>query len=155
MSLPPNLDLPTRLDRIEENTTHHCVKVGPGILPEHVTDPFFWQHVSDRNRSRNLHPEDMVTVIALDGSFEMWLRVVEVDIRGQWTKTRTLFEWRGETKSTIDQYPDQDGYTIEFGGAHKWRIIRGGDIVEKFIPTREAAIAMLAEIKADKPAKAA
>lgn len=164
----PSHALPNRLQRSEYANTTYFVPVAPGVTPAQVIDPDFWQHccapLGTRQRDK-LRVNDRIEVVAQDGTFDMDLRVIAIDARGLWAQVRVL-RYVGEemipvpgvtgaqqeTRVADLDVPDSDGYRVEFGGAHKFRIVRGNDVIETHLPTKAAAYAKLAEIKAEKAA---
>jgi hypothetical protein len=145
--------LPTKIARNDYGLTRHFLPVNAGVTPEHVVDPDFWVHLS-----RGFKVFDEIAVVATDGTFDLDLRVVAIDPRGLWTQVRVLRLWEGKTADSAPagQYPDKDGYTIEFAGPHRWRIVRGGDVVAKDFADQAAAVEALVNIKdAKRPPAAA
>lgn len=141
--IPDNL-LPKSIRRAENAISTHFIEVPRGITLDHVMDPDLWVHIA-----RKFAVNDTITVLAADGSFDCDLRVVEIDPRFFWVRVRMLRLYQDvEASQKMPRTVDEAGYRIEFGGAHKWRIIdRVGDIVEKGIPTRAEAEARLVDIK--------
>ncbi len=162
----PNQTLPKNLTRSEfANTTYRQI-VHRGVEPKDVVDPDFWQHVTGqmgRQQTGKLRVYDKIEVIAEDFSFYMELLVIATDVRGTWAQTMAL---RCVTPSSVavpgveaapvreptSDGPDSDGYRVEFAGPHKFRIVRGNDVLETHLPTKAAAYAKLAELKAEKVA---
>lgn len=128
-----------------------------GVRPDQVMHPDYFQHMA-----LILKVNDRIEVLALDGSFDAELRVVHIgnnrvttralrfcDQRGVAVPDKA--DWLGE-EATPDE-ADQDGFKVEWAGpAHRFRIIRGGDVIEIGLQTREAANARLAELKAERRA---
>ena len=145
MDLSPH-QLPLKIQRGDYAISRHFLLVEPGVTPDHVVDPDFWVHVAAR-----LRVMDRIEVVAADGSFDMELRVVAIDPRGLWAQVRPLSIVEGKLAvAASGQFPDKDGYTIEFSGVHRWRIIRAGEVVAKDFADQTAAAAALANIKAAK-----
>ena len=146
--------LPTRIRRAEHAHNTHFLVVPPGVTPDHVVDPDFWAHLAAR-----FEVNDRIEVIAEDGTFDGDLRVIAIDPSKAklWAQVRVLrmLENIQEATPTVS-YPDADGYTVEFSGPMKWRIMRGTDLIRRDFATEGDAVAALAKLKALKPqAKAA
>lgn len=162
MAIPSNL-LPKKIERGFDGyaLSHRVLRTEPGLPPEFVMDPDFWQHLAARCR---VH--DQILVIAQDGSFEADLRVMSIDPDGHWAQMRLLREWPAGVISAavkdapappepLARGPDADGYLIEWSGPQRWRIVRGADVVATDLPDEAAAAMTLANIKAAKPSKRA
>lgn len=54
-----------------------------------------------------------------------------------------------EAVAELETEQGLDGYSLKFAGPHKWRILRHGNLVEEMLPTKGAAEARLAEIRAE------
>lgn len=160
-----NSHYPTKLARSEYAITTYFLSVLPGVTPADIVNPDFWQHVSSVRGARlqrdRLQVNDKIEVVAQDGSFEAELRVMAVDVRGLWAQVRVLRLTEGMGVPVPGAEPaeaplvgefDPDGYRVEFAGPHKFRIVRGNDVLETHLPTKAAAYAKLAEIKAEKVA---
>lgn len=145
MSELPTRLLPTNIRRTETDITHWFHEATRGVTAEMAQHPDYWANVA-----RKFKVNDRIEVVAQDGTFDLDLRVVAVDARYLWAQVRALRVF--ETKEPVERDDaDPDGYRIEFAGAHKFRIIdRIGNVVEKYIPTREAAHERLAALKAEK-----
>lgn len=152
----PSQLLPTSMPTSHFGFARFDLVVPRGVLPEHVVNPDFWVHVASR-----LRVNARIEVTAEDGSFDMYLRVLAIDPRGLWAQVRVLDfvgpEGRevpgvGAVPAIPESDIDPDGYKIEFAGPHKFRIVRGNDVIETHLPTKAAAYAKLAEIKAEKAA---
>lgn len=153
----PTYKLPMRLARSAEFArTAHFVQVEAGVLPEHVMHPDFWV-----NLARRFRVNDLIEVVAEDGTLDMDLRVIAIDPRGLWVQVKAL-RYCGEPGIAVpgveadeiapSAESDPDGYRIEFAGPHKFRIVRGNDVIEAHIPTKAEALRRLAAIKAEKVA---
>lgn len=156
--------LPTRLARAEAAGTTYRHEVPRGVTPADVVNPDFWQHVTTpmgRPQRDKLRAGDKIEVIAADHSFYMELLVIATDTRGLWAQTMPLrfVPEGGVAVPGVEALPvpevdestfDPDGYRVEFAGPHKFRIVRGNDVLETHIPTKAAAYEKLAEIKAEK-----
>jgi hypothetical protein len=159
MDIPEHL-LPLRFPRAEIERTLRLIRVKPGTTIDMVMDPDFWVH-----SGQHLRIDDKLEVLAADGSFEVELRCVAVDVRGYWAQMRLLTWWprnlavrpewieskaAGETPPQTG--PDPQGYLVEWAGpVHKWRIInRAGEIVGKGFVTQEDAASEVARIKREK-----
>lgn len=149
MNIPTHL-LPMRIGREEEadyKRRVYFLSAPPGTTPEHVVDPDYWVHWAHR-----LQINDRVEIVAVDGSFDMEVRVTAIDPRRLWAHVRPLRVAEGKfaVPEASGQYPDNDGYTVEWGGPHRWRIVRGNDVVARDFPNQESAIEVLQQIKAAK-----
>jgi hypothetical protein len=152
VAIPDHL-VPTTFPLAQTVRTVRSISVKPGTTIEMVLDPDYWVHGGGV-----LKVNDLIEVIAQDGSFELELRVVAVDARGYWAHVRPRYRWpaEGEAVKRADApntWPDKDGYRIEWSGSpvHRWRIIdRAGEVVGSRFPTEDAAIKQLAEIKREK-----
>lgn len=150
MNIPQHM-LPARIGREEEadyKRRVYFLLAPPGVTPDHVVDPDYWVHWAQR-----LRINDRIEIVAADGSFDMDVRVVALDPRGLWARVRALRLSEGklaspQSGSTV--FPDPDGYLVEWGGEHRWRIIRGQDVVARDFPTQADAIEALQNIKAAK-----
>lgn len=144
--------LPKRIGRADYERASHFIAVAKGLEPADIVDPDFWQHVADK-----LRVNDRIEVLGPD--FDMDLRVVAIDPRKMWAQVRVLrlCEAAGITVAGVEQpaeaaivagAADAEGYTVEWGGRHLWRIVRGADLIEKGFANKPQADARLAEIKA-------
>ena len=129
----------------------YFLNLPPGVTPEHVADPDFWVHMAAR-----LQVNDEIVVVMPDGTFDMELRVIAVDPRKLWAQTRVLRLWQPKVGTKTEDLPmqtvDKDGYSVEWGGAHRWRIIKDGEVVARDLPSKEAAHEALVGIKQAKVA---
>jgi len=144
---------PHQLFRAENEFTMWCHTAKPGTTVAHVMDPDYWGDVAGRVlRTPNKGFGDIVRVIAEDGSFDLWLVIVEIDSRGLWARVRPL-DMTFQSKEG-PQIMERGDYMVEYGGTHhKWRIIdRAGQVVEKGLPNKEAAQAKVVEIRREKEA---
>jgi hypothetical protein len=144
--------LPTRLARQETETTVFFVSVPAGFTAEDVQNPEFWQFVA-----RRLKVNDRIEIVTEDGTLDMDVRVTAVDPRFFWAHVRVLRVTTSAVSTVESEKADPDGYIIEWGGpTHRFRIIdRGKNLIERDFPSRDAAMAKLAEIKAAKQSRAA
>lgn len=153
MSLPEKLPLPVHLPREEFAISRYFCEAPPGVMAQHVVDPDFWAHLA-----KKLRRHDEITVVAADGSFDLALRVIDLDPRGFWARVRVLratgpagISGLAAPERPKPQWPDRDGYTVEHNAVHGWRIVnRAGDIVARDLPDEAAALAELATVKAAK-----
>ncbi len=151
--------LPKKTERAEHAYTQYLVRAAPGVQPGHLIDPDFWVHLAHK-----LALNDRLEVMAADGSFEAELRVVAIDPRRLWAKTRMIrycgaegVDWPSALPFTSEDIPADeqfpDGYKIKFRGRAKFAIEdRIGNIVEEQIPSKALALAKLAEIRRQKEA---
>lgn len=149
--------LPKRLSRAEYERGNHFLEVPKGVPVAAVVDPDFWQHVAAR-----LHVNDRIEVLSPD--FDLDLRVVALDSRKLWAQVRVLrlCDAAGlaiagaeplASPAVIAGAPDTEGYIVEWGGPkHLWRIVYGGNLIDKGFHAKSEADARLAEIKAPKVA---
>ena len=139
--------LPMRIDRADFARSEYFLSAPPGTTVDQVVDPDFWLHVA-----RRLKVNDRIEIVAADGSFDMEVRVTAIDPRGLWAHVRPLRVAEGQfaVPEASGAYPDKDGYTVEWGGPHRWRIVRGNDVVARDFPDQAAAISALLNIKAAK-----
>lgn len=149
MDLPTRL-LPTRGDRGDFAVSRwYFTDLPQGITAAHVQDPDFWQHVA-----RNFRVNDEIVATAADGSFDMDLRVIELDPRKLWARIRLLrltAAKPGAASAPTTQWPDSDGYTVEYSGAHRFRIVnRAGEVVAKDFATEADAVEALNNLKGAK-----
>jgi hypothetical protein len=146
MNTPSHM-LPMRIDRADFARSEYFLAAPPGTTVDDVIDPDFWVHVA-----RRLKVNDRIEIVALDGSFDMEVRITSIDPRGLWAHVRPLrvAEGRFAVPEASGAYPDKDGYTVEWGGPHRWRIVRGNDVVARDFPDQAAAISALMNIKAAK-----
>jgi hypothetical protein len=150
MNIPIQL-LPIRIGRTqlaEFARASYFILARPGVTPDHIVDPDFWV-----NWASTLKINDRIEVVAADGSFDMEVRVVALDPRGLWARVRPLRIAEGKipvSSSPTGQYPDAEGYIVEFSDHHRWRIIRGNDIVARDFPDQASAIEALQQIKQTK-----
>lgn len=162
MDIPSHL-LPTDVEHgLSGSSAYNWVcRTRPGVTAAHIMNPDFWVHVT-----RRLKVEHTITVLAQDGTLDADLRVIAVDPQGFWVQTRLLRGWPAAefevatpqaAPVVAQQWPDRDGYVVEWGGHHKWRIMRvtgaGGkpELVFKDFPDRATAMDALANLKAAKP----
>jgi hypothetical protein len=150
MNIPIQL-LPVRIGRTqlaEFARASYFFSAAPGVTPEHVVDPDFWV-----NWAGTLKINDRIEVVAADGSFDMEVRVVALDPRGLWARVRPLRIAEGKlavATTPTGLYPDSEGYIIEWSDHHRWRIVRGQDVVARDFPDQAAASEALQNIKAAK-----
>lgn len=153
MDIPSHL-LPTKMDDAFYARTHHQLIVQPGVTPEHIADPDFWVHVCGPTAGRyRLKVFDLIDVIAADGTFDATLRVIAIDPRAMWAQVRILRLWRnkeGQKPNPVTQWPDKEGYVVEYDRQQRWRIIRGTELVARDFPDEASAVDALNNIKATK-----
>lgn len=163
MNIPSHL-LPTKLERGFEGyaLSTKVLRTLPGVTAEMLVCPDFWVHLA----ARDLRIDHRIEVIAMDGTLDAELRVIAIDPRGHWAQMRVLRGWParawadmaepdGPAERPAGQYPDKDGYVVEFDRVHKWRIMRGVELIAKDYPDEPTAVEALANIKAAKGKKAA
>lgn len=155
MEIPSNL-LPVQLQRDEEATTRWFHLATRGTLVEHIKNPDYWQHTAARLlRTPNKGLGDVIRVLAEDGSFDIDVTVLAVDPRGLWMQVREMRLWEAPADKPVEapERADSDGYTVEFAGPHKWRIVNSaGDVVAHGYPSKPDAQKALINIKAEKRA---
>lgn len=147
--------LPSTIRRSEHEISHWFLRVVPGVTPADVASPDFWAHLAAR-----IGVDDRIEVVAQDGSFDADLRVIAIDGRKQWAQVRVLRGWPEASwephKLDVPVLAEAKDYKYEFAGPHKFRIINAtGDVVETHLPTKEAAIARIAALRAEKLVSAA
>lgn len=160
MELPSHL-LPTKLERAFDGfaLVHWLYRPERGATAEHIMDPDFWVHVTNV-----LKVNHVVSVVAMDGTLDADLRVVALDPRGMWAQMRLLRGWptgafadmdKPKTAMPMAQGPDADGYLVEFGGPHRWRIMRATgakpELIAKDFPDQASALEALSNLKALRP----
>jgi hypothetical protein len=118
------------------NTWHHIAEHGTTI--DDVLKPEFFVH-----HAREVKVWNEIKVVAADGSFYLHLLVEAVADTGIYTSV--IFSRQGA--SHIEQ-PDETDFRVEFGGAHKWRIVRttDGAVLNKGIPNKAEADRLMAEM---------
>ena len=143
--------LPTTMRRAMHEISHWFLRATVGVTPADVMSPDYWAHLAGK-----MKVDDRIEVVAQDGSFDADLRVIAVDSRMLWAQVRVLRGWPEALWAplAVEEKPellDAKDYKYEFAGPHKFRIINAtGDVVETHIPTKEAAIARIAELRAEK-----
>lgn len=159
MDIPNNL-LPSRL-RQGAGSAHgeYVIFAAPGTTPAMVADPGYWLHLGNR-----LRVQDRISVIAEDGSFDMDIRVADVDPRGLYARVRVLRLCDGAGVAvpgaepakppvpTQAGTPDRDGYIRE-QTPKGWRVLRGSDLIVDGLPGEAAAVAAIEDARAGKPAR--
>jgi len=111
-------------------TTHvYLARTGEGETLEMVQQPTFWREFAHRAQVR-----DVIEVLADDGSFEWHGRVTHKGqtIPGQ--RPRELFMreiscWVRSADESAVPAPAPIDYKVGWGGAHKWRITVGDDVI--------------------------
>src|SRR4051812_41107858 len=88
------LNLPTRLKLAAERRSHYFEEIPAGHTLEQVMTYAYWVHVAPR-----LQINDMVEVVAMDGSYEATMRVLMLDLAAGQIKFRLLSKWQGEAGS--------------------------------------------------------
>jgi hypothetical protein len=119
------------------------VPQGTGI--DRVSEPDYWVHVT-----KDLRVDDKIEVKAADGSWyaEFLVTKVEKHAAHVWL---ILYADRYQRPAPVAQAAPAEsgeaGHKIEFGGGHKWRVIRLSDkqVIHKGEPDEESAKAWLAE----------
>lgn len=158
MQLPANL--PQQLARAQSAFTVWCHTAKAGHTIEHITNPDYWAHILVTYSPEAFKRHDEIRVIAEDGSYFVQLLVTEIDEHRHWAKTRVLFtHWDSETKADgALPVKDADGYTVEFSGPQKWRILAQAgtgarpQVVAKGYASEEEAREALINIKMAKAA---
>ncbi len=149
------MDLPTRLLPTRDSgsgdyavTRWYFLDLPQGITAEHIVNPDFWQHVAAKFKVNH-----EIVAVAADGSFDAELRVIAVDPRKLWAQTRILRMTKpeGVEHKMVPQWPDKEGYVVEFDRVHKFRIVnRNGEVVAQDFPDEAGAIDALHNLKAAK-----
>lgn len=116
------------------------VRVPQGVTIDRVSDPDYWVHVT-----KDLRVDDKIEVKAADGSWYAEFLVTKVD------KTAAhvwliLYADRTQRPAPVAERATET-HKVEFGGAHKWRVIRLADkqVIHKGEPDEESAKAWLVE----------
>lgn len=130
--------LPSHLHDAEYARQSFMARPAAGTPPVALLDPAWWAHVAAR-----FTPGDRIEVLALDGSYDLELRVI--GIGHNWLRVRVLRSWPEAALDVGAMSPDAvrpaEAF-IEWGGpAHKWRTVRSRDksVIAHGFETREAA----------------
>ena len=159
MDIPTNL-LPTRLTRGPGyQLGQYFILAERGVTPEMVVNPDYWLHLASK-----IHVHDVFTVVAGDGSFDMDVRIADVDPRGLYARVRVLRACDGDG-NPLNIFspavpkapppvgmPSHDGYVIE-PDAKGWRVMRGNDLIAGNLPSEAAAIQARDDSRAGKQIK--
>lgn len=107
--------------------TYHHVSVDPDVTVEDLMTPGFWAH-----HANSLRVNDLVDVLAADGSLDCQLRVVGKGIG--FVKMRPRMLWQSEERKPRkpaepdsadegDDLPElPEGYVVNFTPKTKWRV---------------------------------
>jgi hypothetical protein len=160
VTIPDHL-LPSQFPLAQSVRTIRTILAKPGTTIEMVLDPDYWVHGAlGEHRGSVFKVHDLVEILAQDGSFELEVRVVAVDVRGYWVQVRPRYRWPAEGQEIKKEFspktwPDEEGYRVEWSGSpvHRWRIIdRVGEVVGSRYPTEAEAAKKLVELKREKVA---
>lgn len=136
---------PQTVQLAEHRRNFWCINAGIGVTPERAAEPDYWVHCTTR-----LKEKERVELMAHDGS---WFAEYIVD---KVIPTIGIRMWcinlvdrrvqRGEKPQSEDRGQPED-YTVGFGGAHRWRVVRNSDkvVVHKDEPDEASASAWLAQ----------
>lgn len=107
------------------------VTVEMGVTPKDTLKEEFWRHVA-----RYLRPGDTLRVIPDNMAWEQILHVAGQDKVWAHVVQKELYDLR--TKGHGLKIPNI--YSVEFAGAHhKWRVMRGGQMLKDFFETEALA----------------
>jgi len=127
-----------RPTNIEESTYARTVwQVKPEIAAtvKDLLDPDYWAHVARRFRAG-----DRVEAIPDDRHYYAEFFVLAASTN--WAKLILL---REVTLIEDNEKTVTDGFSIGFGGAHKWRVTRGDEILSKGHDDKDSAAKWLAD----------
>lgn len=125
----------------ERNLRH--LTVPPKVAISDLLRPEFWAHAANR-----MKVYDKIEVRAQDNAWyaELLVRSVGSQEASVWV---VLYKDLNEQEAV----EAADGYKVEFGGGHKWRVVRLSDkaVVHRGEPDESAANAWLASFLAGEP----
>ena len=135
MSKLPQLP-PRNFGRAEFNRGHYQVLTEPETKAEHVLVPSYWAHICNR-----LKAGDIIEVKARDGSYHFEVAVIEVGILMARVRTYPYGKPETVSKEIREAASDAGDLKVEFcpGGGHKWRVLKGKDVIAKGYETQADA----------------
>ena len=110
--------------------TSFCVQPSIGTKLCDVTDIDFFQHVSGKLRSGD-------TIYVAPEGLMYWAQLLVVSVSGKEVKTQviTQVDLSGDVETS-----QVDEYVVCHGGPHhKWRVMKGKEVISKGHDTKEAA----------------
>lgn len=123
-----------------EYSRRHLYVIAPsGTTLDDVAAPTWLRHYA-----KSFRKNDLVEIVAEDGSFDVIARVVSV-LSGQ-VRLRPLFAWADnvapvETR-TEGAASAPDGVSVDFNSKQGWRVVAdAGDVIAKGFATRDEAVA--------------
>lgn len=118
--------------------------VPPNVPMARLLDPDYWAHVTPK-----LKPGFLIEALAQDGRWFAEFLVRKVDLEKHEVHCVLL---RSNDFDSVPKTQDAAGYIVNFGGAHKWRIVRESDkqVIHHGEPSEADAKEWLADFLAGK-----
>lgn len=115
----------------------HHVKAAADVKLEDVFDPGFWIHVANR-----LRPLDTIVIKSEAGTFAAALHVISVQTDGAVVQPVWLVDLT--EKAPVRRVSKT--VTVGWGGPnHKWRLVRGNEVLAYGFDSKDEADAKVAE----------
>lgn len=131
--------MPHRLAQAEVKRIVYHLNVPAGVPLERVLEADYLSHVASL-----LRPGYRIEALAEDGKWFADLLVRKSDKEKHTVLCWVIAAVDLEAQVAEAAAPTQDDYKVEFGGAHKWRVVRGGDVIHKGESSEAEARAWLA-----------
>ncbi len=129
--------LPNRfMSLAEHKRLVYRVDVPPGVPLDRILEADYWAHTA-----KQMAPGQILECVAVDGSYfaELLVRKIEKEAAHCWLLRSVNLNEQLE----LAKPPSRDDYRVEFGGAHKWRVVKGDEVVHKGEPSEADARAWL------------
>lgn len=131
----------------EQIRTVYRANIPAGVPMDRLLEPDYWAHVAER-----LRPGFIIEVLAQDGSYfgELLVRKAAKTEVHCWLLRHVPLVSAATAKAAAPAAPGNagaDDFKVEFGGAHKWRVVdtRTNEVVHKGEPSEHDAREWLAK----------
>jgi hypothetical protein len=125
------------LKRSETALLDFLAEIPAGHPIEVLLDPLYWAH-----HARKLRLYGRIDAVAIDGAFDLTLRVVALG--ANWAKMRVLRTWIPEGGEEADPTPAEARFSVEHKGGGKWRVRTDtGHVIADNFPSKPEAVAAM------------
>ena len=110
---------PNTFQLAEHKRNLWSIEIPAGVPVSRVAEPDFWVHVT-----KMLKPKDKIEAAAQDGAWyaEFLVDKIEPQAVRVW-----MVHHVDRSQSAKPEVANAEDFKIEFGGAHKWRVVRLAD----------------------------